>query len=97
MINVSNLRVPLGTVFTETKNSTGYGITPIETENSELPYQKCRNGKIPEQLKNNTVNTNFKMTESKYTKTTQINYTSYVSIDNPTFYFRSLKLLVLFF
>lgn len=38
--------------------------TPIKTENTELLYPKNRKGKIP---KNNTKNTNSKMTESRYT------------------------------
>ena len=66
----------------------GSGITSIKTENTELLYRKYRNGKIP---KNNTENTNFKMIESKYTKITKINYTSFDSIDNPSFYFRCLN------
>ena len=48
----------------------GFGITLIKTENTELPYRKYRNGKIQKLPKNNTENTNFKMTESKYTKIT---------------------------
>ena len=75
----------------------GNGITPIKTENTELPYRKYRNGKIPKLPKNNTENTNLKMTESKYAKITKINYTSFDSIDNPNFYFKCLKLLVPFF
>ena len=75
----------------------GSGITSIKIENTELPYQKYQNGKIPKLPKNNIENTNFKMTESKYTKITKINYTSFDSIDNLNFYFKCLKLLVSFF
>ena len=62
------------------------GIIPIKTEkteNTELPYRKYRNSKILKLPKNNTENTNFKMTESKYTKITKKNYTYFDSIDNP--------------
>ena len=49
----------------------GSSITPIKTENTELSYRKYRNGKILKLLKNSTENTNFKMTESKYSKITK--------------------------
>ena len=80
----------------------GFGITPIKTENTELLYRKYRNSKIPKLPKNNTESTNFKMTESKYTKITKINYTFLiqfiisifildVSIVSPIFLIKLLK------
>ena len=60
----------------------GSGITPLKTENTELPY---RNGKIPKLPKTNTESTNFKMSESKYTKITKINYTFFIQLIIPIF------------